>query len=131
MQVRRLFAFALAVSFLSLQPAAAAVCVNRFLARAEGAKQIMILLTGKLTYQEALDLAKQRGAVEWLDDSGKVVATSVELKPLRPMPVGCDGRASGVVMQAMFLTVRHASKKVMIKLGSADPVEFEEQGGSV
>lgn len=130
MQVRRFVVFALAVSFLSLQPAAAAVCVNRFLARAEGARQVMTLLTGKLTYQEALDLAKQRGAVQWLEDSGKVVATSIELRPVRPMPVGCDGRTSGVVMQATFLTVRHASKKIMIKLGSGDAVEFEEQGGS-
>jgi hypothetical protein len=47
------------------------------------------------------------------------------------MPVGCDGKTSGVVMQATFLTLRHASKKVMIKLGPADPVEFEEQGGSM
>ena len=131
MQVRRLFAFALAVSFLSIQPASAAVCVNRFLTHAEGARQVMTLLTGKLTYQEAQDLAKQRGAVEWLDDSGKVVATSVELTPLRPMPVGCDGKTSGVVMRATFLTLRHPSRKVMIKLGSGNAVEFEEQGGSI
>jgi hypothetical protein len=131
MQIRRLFAFALAVSFLPLQPASAAVCVNRFLAHSEGARQVMTLLTGKLTYQEAQDLAKQQRAVEWLDDSGKVVATSVEIKPIRPMPVGCDGKTSGVVIQATFFTVRKVSKKIMFKLGSADAVEFEEQGGSM
>ncbi len=111
------------------QSADAAVCVNRFLARADGPKQVVTLLTGKLTYQEAQELAKQHAAVAWLDDAGKVISTSIEVKAVRPMPVGCDGKTSGVVLQVTFLAAKHPSKKMAIKLGGTEVVDFDEQAG--
>ena len=66
MQVRRSMALALSLFFFALQPAPATVCVNRFLARADGARLIVTLLTGKLTYQEAQDLARQHTAISLL-----------------------------------------------------------------
>src|SRR5437868_10098867 len=73
---RRIAVFAIVATVTAL-PASAAVCVNKFLSRNEGAaKQIVTLLTGKLTFQEAQDLAKAITArsappLEWVDDKGK------------------------------------------------------------
>jgi hypothetical protein len=127
MLVSRVAAVALILSLLVLQPASAATCVNKFLAHAEGTKLVVTLLSGKLSYEEARELSRQRGLVEWLDDSGKVVATCAELRAVRPMPVGCDGKTSGVVMMATFLTMRHPSKKMTVKLGAVGAVDFDEQ----
>ena len=91
--------------------AASAACVNRFVARSEGTRQVVTLLTGKLTFQEAQALSSSIGhsqapGLEWLDDKGKAVAKQFgELKVVRPMPVGCDGKASGVVMIVTFIPI--------------------------
>lgn len=128
MSFRRLAAVALVSSLFALQPASAAPCVNKFLSHPEGtARQVVTLLTGKLTYEEARELAKNHGAVEWVDESGKTVAVCGDLRPLRPMPVGCDGKTSGVVMAATFLTMRQPSKTMIVKLGSVGAVVFEQQ----
>lgn len=127
MLVRRAAAVAVTLSLLALQPASAAVCVNRFLSHSEGSKQVVTLLTGKVSFQEAQELSRQRASVAWVDESGKVVAVCVELRALRPMPVGCDGKTSGVVMLATFLTMRQPSKKMIVKLGAVGAVDFEEQ----
>src|SRR4029077_157123 len=82
-----------------------AACMNKFVRRTEGVnRQVITLLTGKLTFEEAKTLAQaiashQTPLIEWLDESGKLITRQFgELKVMRPMPVGCDGRASGVVM---------------------------------
>jgi hypothetical protein len=121
----RRFLLAVLCCAFALQ-ASAAVCVNRFLSRSERAKQIVTLLTGKLTYQEAQDLAKS-AKIEWVDDKGKTIAKSVELRVVRPMPVGCDGKTSGVVMIATFVSMQPPSKKMNVKLDGTNTVTFDEQ----
>jgi hypothetical protein len=113
--------------------AASAACVNRFVARAERPNQVVTLLTGKLTFQEAQALAKairerQSPPVEVLDDKGKTVARQFgDLKIVRPMPVGCDGKTSGVVMIVSFPLAATPSRKIIVKLDANTTVEFEQQ----
>jgi hypothetical protein len=113
--------------------AASAACVNRFVSRAQGNTQMVTLLTGKLTFQEAQDLAKkiQDGKaprLEWVNDDGKAIAKQMgALKVVRPMPVGCDGKTSGVVMIAQFLAVHPPAKKMSVKIDAQTTVQFEEQ----
>ncbi len=117
----------------SAQLASAAVCVNRFVSRSEGPRQVVTLLTGKLTFQEAQQLAKtiqakQSPPLEWVDDGGKLIAKQFgELKVVRPMPVGCDGKTSGVVMIVTFPTNVMPSKKMNVKLNAETTVAFEQQ----
>jgi hypothetical protein len=112
---------------------ASAACVNRFVARAERPNQVITLLTGKLTFQEAQDLAKairdrQSGPLEILDDKGKTIARQFgDLKIVRPMPVGCDGKTSGVVMIVSFPLAATPSRKMIVKLDANTTVEFAQQ----
>lgn len=133
MIARRLAVFVLLALAASL-PASGAMCVNKFLSRSEGAaKQIVTLLTGKLTFQEAQDLAKainarQAPPLEWIDDKGKTIARQFgELKVVRPMPVGCDGKTSGVVVIATFQTLSQPTGKMLVKIDANTTVTFEEQ----
>jgi hypothetical protein len=113
--------------------AASAACVNRFVYRTERPLQVVTLLTGKLTFQEAQELAaaiqkKQAPPLEWIQESGKLVAKQYgDLKVVRPMPVGCDGKSSGVVIVAQFGSSLPPQKKMLIKLNDSTTVEFEEQ----
>jgi hypothetical protein len=129
----RLRFFALFVIVLLAAQAASAACVNRFVSRAEGPRQVLTLLTGKLTFQEAQDLAKaihanQAPPLEWVGDSGRAIAKQFgELKVVRPMPVGCDGKSSGVVVIVTFPTTIKPAKKINIKLNPDTTVAFEQQ----
>src|SRR3954447_22391563 len=130
---RRFAVFAVVVLFVSAS-ASAATCVNKFLSRSEGAaKQVVTLLTGKLTFQEAQELAKainsrQAQPLEWIDDKGKTISRQFgELKVVRPMPVGCDGKTSGVVVIATFQTLSQPTGKMIVKLDANTTVEFEQQ----
>jgi hypothetical protein len=113
--------------------AASAACVNRFVSRTERPRQVVTLLTGKLTFQEAQALAaaisrKESAPIEWLDAAGKTIARQFgELKVIRPMPVGCDGKASGVVMIVAFPSSSTPGKKMMIKLNPDTTVAFDQQ----
>jgi hypothetical protein len=115
-------------------PSLSAACVNRFVARTENPRQIVTLLTGKLTFQEAQTLAaaidkKQAPPLEWVTADGKLVARQFgELKIVRPMPVGCDGKTSGVVMVATFGAAIPPARKMYVKLNPETLVEFEQQG---
>lgn len=117
---------------LFLAPPAFAACVNRFVSRTERPHQVVTLLTGKLTFQEAQELAKKISAkeappIEWVDDSGKTMARQYgDLRVVRPMPVGCDGRTSGVVIVVAFPTGVVPSKRMNVKL-SNELVAFEQQ----
>lgn len=129
---RLLFALAgVALAFAPVQPASAA-CMNKFLRRGEGTRQVITLLTGKLTFQEAQALsaaiqANKAPAIEWVDDKGKSIARQFgELKVVRPMPVGCDGKPSGVVAIVTFPTPQQPSAKMSIKLDADTVVVFEE-----
>ena len=119
---------------LLLASSASAACVNKFMTRSDGSRQIITFLTGKLTFEEAQALAagiNQRKAepIEWVDDKGKTVAKQHgELKIVRPMPVGCDGKHSGVIMIATFPSIQKPTKKMNVKLEpKAVVVVFEEQ----
>jgi len=124
---------AVAVVLFAAQVASGAVCVNRFVSRSEGPRQVVTLLTGKLTFQEAQQLAKtiqakQSPPLEWVDDGGRQIAKQFgELKVVRPMPVGCDGKTSGVVMIVTFPTNVTPSKKMIVKLDANTQVAFEQQ----
>ena len=124
---------AVAVLLLTAQLASGASCVNRFVNRAEGNRQVVTLLTGKLTFQEAQALSKaiQAGTappLEWVNDSGKTMYKQVgELKVVRPMPVGCDGKTSGVVVIVNFVTQLKPQKKMNVKLDANTIVSFEQQ----
>jgi len=120
---------------LAIASAAHAACMNKFVRRTEqGTRQVITLLTGKLTFEEAKALAdginaKTSPPLEWLDDNGKVIARQFgELKVVRPMPVGCDGRASGVVVIVTFMSGNTPTKKITVKLDANTTVPFEEQG---
>lgn len=127
----RLSAFAAAC--LLAANAASAACVNRFVNRTERPRQVVTLLTGKLTFQEAQALAtsiqaKKSPPLEWVGEDGRSIAKQFgELKVVRPMPVGCDGKTSGVVMIAAFATSVVPSKKMLVKLDPETTVAFDQQ----
>jgi len=134
MPTTRLQQFALAVVLSALAArTASAACVNRFLARQEGPRQVITLLTGKLTFQEAQALMqnikdKKAPPLAWVDAKGRVVATQFgDLKIVRPMPVGCDGRSSGVVLIVTFGASFTPTKELLVKLDDATTVSFEQQ----
>ncbi len=132
MSTVRIIAVSVAV-LLSAQAASAAQCINRFVSRSEGPRQVVTLLTGKLTFQEAQALAKainakQAPPLEWVNDEGKALYKQFgDLKVVRPMPVGCDGKTSGVVMIVTFPTQIKPSKKLNVKLNPETTVAFEQQ----
>jgi hypothetical protein len=108
--------------------------MNKYVNRSEGkVRQVMTLLTGKLTFQEAEALsksieAKQSPPVEWLDAKGKPIARQVgEMKVVRPMPVGCDGRGSGVIIVVTFSAITPPTSTINIKLDANTVVAFDEQ----
>ncbi len=113
--------------------AASAACVNKFVARTERPLQVVTLLTGKLTFQEAQELAaaiakKQAPPLEWVTPDGKSVAKQYgDLKIVRPMPVGCDGKTSGVVIVAQFGASLPPSKKMLVKINPDVTVAFDQQ----
>ena len=121
------------VAVFIVEAAFPAVCVNKFVARRERLAQIVTLLTGKLTFQEAQELAKNIATkksppLEWVDDSGKTIARQFgDLQVVRPMPVGCDGKTSGVVLIAHFVTQNTPTKKMNVKLDANTTVAFEQQ----
>jgi hypothetical protein len=111
----------------------AATCVNKFVRRTDGAKQIVTLLTGKLTFQEAQALAQsiaehRARPIEWISDDGKPIARQLgDLKVVRPMPVACDGKPSGSIIIVTFLSQLQPSKKMGIRFDPHMNVLFVEQ----
>jgi hypothetical protein len=111
---------------------ASAACMNKFVARSEGNTKVVTLLTGKLTFDQAKTLITavnngQAPPIQWLNESGRTVATQLGLaKVIRPMPVGCDGNTSGVVMVVSFMSPNTPHGKLSVKL-DGNAVQFEEQ----
>jgi hypothetical protein len=118
---------------LATTPLSAATCMNKFLRRSEGQKQVITFLTGKLTYEEAKTVAQaiakhQAEPFQWVDEKGKVLAKNFgPLQVVRPMPVGCDGKTSGVVLMATFMSVTPPSKKMLVRIDPSTTVDFAEQ----
>lgn len=110
-----------------------AACVNKFTRRVDGGRHIVTFLTGKLTFQGARALASairdgKAAPLEWVDSSGKRIARQFgDLRIVRPMPVGCDGNPSGVIMIAMFPAAQPPSRKMFVKIDGNNVVEFDEQ----
>lgn len=113
--------------------AASAACVNKFVVRTERPLQVVTLLTGKLTFQEATALAdaiakKEAPPIEWLTSDGKPYARQYgPLKVVRPMPVGCDGKKSGVVIVASFAATVVPRGTILVRLTPGTDVSFDEQ----
>ena len=131
MNRKLILASALAV-VATLAPAAQATCVNKYVARTEGNKKILTLLTGKLTFDEAQQLAKaliskSAKPVEWVDEGGTTIASSVQFQAVRPMPVACDDKPSGSVINVTFLTFANPTGGITIKFSEDLLVYFEEQ----
>jgi hypothetical protein len=118
--------------FIFAAQSVSAACMNKFLRRAEGPRQVVTLLTGKLTFQEAQALSaaieqKKSPAIMWVDEKGKEISRQFgELRVVRPMPVGCDGKASGVVAIVTFPTPQQPSRKMLVKLDNETTVAFDE-----
>lgn len=132
--MRRFLVVIAALGTLSVAAEASANCRNNFLNRSEGPRQVVTLLTGKLTFQEAQALAraiatKEKAPIQWIDDGGKPLAHQFgEVKVVRPMPVRCDDKPSGVIMIVTFATVQKPARKMVVKFDDRTTVEFEEQG---
>ncbi len=124
------FRVALATVLVSIALAhpAAAACVNLFHVNAGAApSQRITLLSGKITYEEAQGLSGKRASVTWVDEKGTPIVDAAEVRVMRPMPVSCDGKTSGVVMEAKFITIRRPAKTMLVRLGDGAPVEFAER----
>jgi|SRR5205085_7495586 len=117
----------IALLLVFLATAADAACVNKFVARTEGGtKQVITFLTGKLTFQEATAIA-DTAIFEWVDDKGRPIGRQFgKIKVVRPMPVGCDGKASGVILIVTFGSSAPPTKKMHVKIDSSTIVEFEQ-----
>lgn len=128
----RVAGIALAVALLA-HSAQAAACMNRFRTQSEGEKHIVTLLSGALTFQEAQALSnaiKRQIAVplEWIDGTTKLIAKqSGELKVIRPMPVGCGSKTSGVVMTVTFVNPTPPAGKMYVRFEGKSVVLFEQQ----
>ncbi|HVT44751.1 MAG TPA: hypothetical protein VMT00_10200 [Thermoanaerobaculia bacterium] len=128
------FGLTTALVFVCMQSAnLEAACINKYIYKSQGNRQHITLLTGKLTFQDAQELARQIAEkksppLEWLDDKGKTLATQFgELKVVRPMPISCDDKPSGVVVATTFMTMVTPSRSIQIRLGPDTVVTFEEQ----
>ena len=105
----------------------------KYIAQKDGARYILTVLTGKLSYPEAFALASavnNRTAPPplWVDEKGKTISKHIgELKIIRPMPVACDDKTSGVVMTMNFLVARPPSGRIYIKFSDTTTVPLQEQ----
>jgi hypothetical protein len=124
---------AVAVIALSLMPRiATAACLNKFVSRTDGPKLIVTLLTGKLTFGEAQALSHSITAgraprLEWVDGRKTIARQFGDLKVVRPMPVACDDKPSGVVMVITFISRSQPSKKLDIRFDPNTIISFDVQ----
>jgi hypothetical protein len=126
--------WAVLIAIALLPHAAGAACINRFVVRQESSGHWLItLLTGHLTFQEAQTLskaiaAKQSPLIEWVDDKGRMLARQLgDLKVVRPMPVACDPKPSGVIMTMLVLAPRPPEVKMRVKFDAKTIFDFDEQ----
>jgi len=112
---------------------ASAACINRYIVQKDRAKYVLTVLTGRISYPEAYELAQAVNnhtapPPEWVDDKGKTIARHFgEMKVIRPMPVSCDDKSSGVVLTLTFLVTRPPSGRIHIKFSANTTVALDEQ----
>lgn len=110
-----------------------AACVNKYVHQKSGQRVTFTLLTGMLTFDEAKRVAAEiadgsRNPIRWMNADGKVVARNFgPIRVVRPMPVSCEGKGSGVVMQAVFPTARTPDRTIQMDFGRDLVVEFDAQ----
>ena len=110
-----------------------AACVNRYIHRKDSRGRIALtVVTGKLTFTEAQKLAADvdanKATITWTDRDGKPIVTALPgVQAQRPMPVGCDGRASGAAMAINFLRPTPPAGNIYLRFGDGEVVELEEQ----
>jgi hypothetical protein len=128
----RPFRFLIPILLLAALPLEAA-CINKYVVRADGNKRTFTLLTGMMNFQEAQELAtaiaeRKSPPVFWVDSGGKQIAQQLgPIKAVRPMPVACEGKSSGVVISLTVLSARQPQDNVLIQLKPDLTVEFEKQ----
>jgi hypothetical protein len=131
--VKRLLPTAFLLLLLLPGVAEAAVCVNKYVQHSAQNRLTLTLLTGQLTFDEAKKLASaisagQKTPIEWQSAEGKVIARQFgELKVVRPMPIACDDKPSGVVIQAVFPTQNKPGDVLRMKLDEGLIVHFSAQ----
>ena len=65
---------------------------------------------------------------EWVDEKGRTLSKLLgDLKIIRPMPVSCDGKPSGVVLTTVFLSTHPPSGKIFIKFDDKNIVALDPQ----
>ncbi|HUP64695.1 MAG TPA: hypothetical protein VM557_05395 [Thermoanaerobaculia bacterium] len=110
-----------------------ATCVNKYVHRKSGPRVSFTLLTGMLNFEEARTLANaiaegEKSGIEWIHPDGKVIARQFgDLKVVRPMPVACEGKGSGVVLQAVFATAVSPGERVRVRFDESLEVDFIAQ----
>lgn len=110
-----------------------AACMNKYVHQKSGQKVTFTLLTGMLTFDEAKAVAAEiaegsRNPIRWMNVDGKVVARNFgPIRVVRPMPVSCEGKGSGVVLQAVFPTGNTPDRQIQMDFGRDLVVEFEAQ----
>ena len=130
---KRLFPTALLLLLFLPAAADAAVCVNKYVHHSAQMRLTLTLLTGQLTFDEAKQLAAaigegRKAPLEWQSEDGKVIARQFgELKVVRPMPIACDDKPSGVVLQAIFPTQNKPGEILRVKLDEGLIVNFNAQ----
>ncbi|MGZ8781694.1 MAG: hypothetical protein ACXW31_17385 [Thermoanaerobaculia bacterium] len=118
---------------LALPASATAACVNKYVAQKSGNRLSLTLLTGMLNFDDAKKLAEEidsgaHAPLAWVDDDGNVMARQFgALRVVRPMPVACEKKTSGVVVQAVFVSVKTPSKIVRIAFDPDKTIGFEAQ----
>ena len=118
---------------MTIASAAPAACVNKYIAQKNGPRYILTVLTGRLSYPEAYSLAVKVNNHTappplWVDEKGKTIAKHIgDLKIIRPMPVACDDKTSGVVLTTKFLAPRPPSGRIYIKFDDATTIALEAQ----
>lgn len=122
-----------ALSLVVLVSPARAACVNKYVGQKGGNRVTMTLLTGMLNFDDAKTLAADidsgaHGPLLWVGPDGKTISKQLgALKVVRPMPVACEGKSSGVVMQAVFVSIRQPSGTVRIVFDPDLTIDFEAQ----
>lgn len=113
---------------------ATAACVNKYVAqKSNESRYTFTLLTGMFTFDEAKKLAADiasgaHAPLAWVAEDGKPIAKQFgALKVVRPMPVACEGKPSGVVLQAVFVTMKPPTGTVRIVFEPDLTIAFEAQ----
>ena len=128
MKIRIVFA---ALVMLAAHGATAA-CMNKYVAQRDGSKSTLTILTGRISYTEARVLAQAMNghgaaAPELVDENGRTIMKLADLKVIRPMPVSCDEKPSGVVLSTAILSPRQVSGTIYIKFDERNTIALEQQ----